>query len=618
MKNIERRLFSVVLLFAILWSCNDVELESELIDITPDEKIRSKNLINYTCSFDYGMDDVGNPIGGSIGYDNIVSKNDAHYIVNNLDNLQVALENASNGEIVYIEDNAVIEMGDEKTILIPSGVTLASGRGNSYGSCGGLIVANANTAIDGIKFIGDNARVTGIRFEGPSGEYEQSIPHYLYRHGINTNGKNNLTVDNCEIYNWTYSGVVVGGNSYQNINIFNNNFYSIRGEGLGYGVVVGGEGFALIKGNRFYQNRHDIGSSGVRGSGYEASYNYFEGAGHSHNVDVHGGKDHGWTGEDSDIAGKFTYIHHNVFDNNNDNIKLRGIPTYLCIIENNIFKRSSINNAINHSYGEDITYKENIFAWNNVYDWDGNKGNYKGLYMSKNWKNISNNTYLSFEDDELMKYQLGDFDGDGKMEIFKSVKGAWYIADIPTPNNYSNYRNWEWKKINSSGKSVEQLGFGDFDGNGTTDVFNANGQDWYVSYGGSSGWSLLNSNTTTTLNKLRFGDFNNDGKTDVFKTNAEGWHVSYGGSSVWTRINSSSKSVEQLGFGDFDGNGTTDVFSANGQDWYVSYGGNSGWQHLGASGETIDKLFFGTLDNSGIIGDKTNIFTKKSCLLSNS
>ncbi len=400
--------------------------------------------------------------------------------------------------------------------------------------------------------------------------------------------------------------------------MLNNSIHSNRGDGWGYGVAVGREGFALIKGNRFYKNRHDIASSGVRDSGYEASYNYFEGAGDSYNVDVHGGQDHGWTGEDSHIAATFTYIHHNIFDNidpDHPNIKLRGIPTYICLIEDNIFKHSNINDAIAHN--RNITYKENIFAWNNIYDWNGSTGNYKGLYMSKNWESSQNSTtYLPFEDNELMTYRLGDFDGDGKTEIFKSIKrdgssvGEWFIAEIPTPNNYSDYRNWAWQKINSSNKTVEQLGFGDFNGDGTTDVFNANGKDWYISFGGSSGWDLLSSNTTITLNKLRFGDFNNDGKTDVFKANLEGWYVSYGGSSGWERINSSSKSIEQLGFGDFNGNGTTDVFSANGKDWYVSDGGNSGWQHFGTSGETINKLFFGTLRSTGEFGNQTNIFIK--------
>ncbi len=639
MKN---NIYIFTLIFIILnSSCSKTALESELINEIENKKIQSKGLIRNNCLSNYGFDDVGNPIGGAISgdisYDNIIDKSEANYIVDNLDSLRAVLNNKTITEyVIYIEDNAEIIVNDTIALVIPKGVTLASGRGNNNGSCGALIKTPYHIGKEKplFKFKGDGGRITGLRIEGPSGEVEVGQPFYKYRMGIRTNGFDYLKIDNNELYNWPYSAITIDSKSTEKIEILNNNFHSNRGKQLGYGAVVGGEGFALIKGNRFYQNRHDIGSSGVRGSGYEASYNYVESYDQSYgNFDVHG------TTESHDaVAGHFTYIHHNIFKQKTDNIIIRGIPNLMCLIEDNKFAAVNMNQAISHKVlinetNDRMLYRGNLFAWNNIYDWDEVNGNYKELYITKEWNKKENSITIlqpfyrkssdkrrtireprpaspkPFDQDIMMDFELGNFDNDQQTEIFVSVNGNWFIADLPTPNNYSGYRDWEWKKINSSDKLVEQLGFGDFNGDGITDVLNANGKDWYVSYGGNSGWSLLNSNTTTKLNKLRFGDFNGDGKIDIFKANSEGWHVSYGGGSTWTRINSSGKSVEQLGFGDFDGNGTTDVFNANGKDWYVSYGGNSGWQHLKAYGETIDKLFFGTFNNSGIIGGKTNIFT---------
>jgi hypothetical protein len=65
---------------------------------------------------------------------------------------------------------------------------------------------------------------------------------------------------------------------------------------------------------------------------------------------------------------------------------------------------------------------------------------------------------------------------------------------------------------------------GDFDGDGRSDVFYANGHQWRLSRGGVAAFEVLNT-SSYRVPDLRFGDFNGDGKTDVFGIEASHWSV---------------------------------------------------------------------------------------------
>ena len=64
-------------------------------------------------------------------------------------------------------------------------------------------------------------------------------------------------------------------------------------------------------------------------------------------------------------------------------------------------------------------------------------------------------------------------------------------------------------------RGVDEVAFGDFDGDGVDDVFNANGTRWAYSSGGRSSWIELNGDDRRT-NQLAVADFNNDDIADVF------------------------------------------------------------------------------------------------------
>jgi uncharacterized membrane protein len=187
--------------------------------------------------------------------------------------------------------------------------------------------------------------------------------------------------------------------------------------------------------------------------------------------------------------------------------------------------------------------------------------------------------------------RFGDFDGDGKTDVFVSNNGQWFVS-------YGGKS--AWTSLAGASYSIDSLRFGDFDGDGKTDVFVSNNGQWYVSYGGTSNWAPL-AGAGYSIDRLRFGDFDGDGKTDVFVSNNGQWFVSYGGTSNWAPLAGSSYSINNLRFGDFDGDGKTDVFAVTSSGlWSVSYGGISNWTPLaGPGGYSIDRLRFGDFDGDG-------------------
>ena len=56
------------------------------------------------------------------------------------------------------------------------------------------------------------------------------------------------------------------------------------------------------------------------------------------------------------------------------------------------------------------------------------------------------------------------------MTLFRTDGARWYVSDGGTGN---------WQEINTSGYRVDKLAFADFDGDGKTDVFRADGTKWW-------------------------------------------------------------------------------------------------------------------------------------------
>jgi hypothetical protein len=108
---------------------------------------------------------------------------------------------------------------------------------------------------------------------------------------------------------------------------------------------------------------------------------------------------------------------------------------------------------------------------------------------------------------------------------------------------------------------MDTLRFGDFNGDGRTDIFrrDGNGQWWIVSPGVDETWKDLAS-SQLPLSALRFGDFNNDRITDVIAVVGGRWSVSFGGTTSWQPFNSTlGSSLASVVIADVNQNGRDDI-----------------------------------------------------------
>jgi len=170
-------------------------------------------------------------------------------------------------------------------------------------------------------------------------------------------------------------------------------------------------------------------------------------------------------------------------------------------------------------------------------------------------------------DDPTAHLGVGDFDGDGTDDLFLATGAAWYYA----PHGVA-----EWRFINTQTDGIGTLLFGDFDHDRRTDVFTQHGRDWLISWGGASQWEKIN-DSPPLLSEFRIGDFIGDSRSDVFYADGQHWWVSDGGTGPLTMTQDSGYRATSLGFGDFNGDGKTDVVGAVSGKWAVSLSATGGW-----------------------------------------
>jgi hypothetical protein len=163
---------------------------------------------------------------------------------------------------------------------------------------------------------------------------------------------------------------------------------------------------------------------------------------------------------------------------------------------------------------------------------------------------------------------VGDFDGDGVADVLSSRKGYLQVSF-----GTRDRTTWsKWTLVQSSDRAIEQLRFGDFDGDGVTDVFRKDDDNtWKVTYATKDRtarwfeWKPVG-RSGEPLADLGFGDFDGNGTTDVLRSHAGAWSVSYSRKGhdrsrwgKWEKINRSRIPVKLLSFTDIDGDGRTDT-----------------------------------------------------------
>ena len=300
-------------------------------------------LLPSTC---FDANPPAGPVGGGRGYSRLVY--DYDYLVSTKSALLTALGTAVSGEVIYVDDNAEIDMTGEGNMAIPGGVTLAGGRGKS-GSKGALLYTDQFATSPFFLIGGENVRITGLRLRGPDPEVREQAydPNFPLSSCIKTSHPY-LEIDNCEISAWSYAGILLRSAGPNAANIHHNYIHHVQRIGLGYGVCHWGSE-SLIEANVFDWCRHSIAGSGIPEDSYEARYNLVLENAFSHSFDMHGG----WCRQDgTDIAGDWIYIHNNVFlstrsttGHSNTAVVIRGIPLTGAFIYRNWFLHSNIDSA---------------------------------------------------------------------------------------------------------------------------------------------------------------------------------------------------------------------------------------------------------------------------------
>ena len=205
-----------------------------------------RSSFGQNATFYEQLNPTGEPIGGQVGYSHIISPEDADFLVFSRADLLNALHAAQSGQVVYIDDDAEIDLTNDQDVIIPAGVTLASGRGRE-GSQGGLIYSNAlypdQTYVSTFLTGGTGVRITGLRLRGPYGSIGD---HHYDIIGVSNairGAYGYLEVDNCELWNWNKWAIdleVANGD-----HIHHNYLHHNRRSGYGYSIWIRETGTAF-------------------------------------------------------------------------------------------------------------------------------------------------------------------------------------------------------------------------------------------------------------------------------------------------------------------------------------------------------------------------------------
>jgi hypothetical protein len=234
--------------------------------------------------------------------------------------------------------------------------------------------------------------------------------------------------------------------------------------------------------------------------------------------------------------------------------------------------------------------------------------------------------FLALRNERLKDVKFGYFDADNKCDVLAESNGAWVISSGGTG---------QWHPFTQAHAPWDQVAFGRFDPSQrdhragatrpTTHAFwrTSSGQ-WKIAKlsGPDQGWKDVAS-SSFPMSALRFGDFNGDGVTDVLAVEGGHWAISSGAAGRWTRLNRTlGDSVGGLYIADVDNNNKDDLIrmkvkplgsgvagvAAVVLEWEISYDGATPWKPLKsyrfpAAGSPIAAFAgrFGTAPGAGIL-----------------
>jgi hypothetical protein len=158
---------------------------------------------------------------------------------------------------------------------------------------------------------------------------------------------------------------------------------------------------------------------------------------------------------------------------------------------------------------------------------------------------------------------VGQFDSDARADLFFGDGSRWFWA----PNGGG------WQQFGISGYKVADLRFGDFTGDGLTDVFNSANGTWKIVKGVWQPWQTLGSaQLPGSTASLAVADFDGDGIADVaadysYQWNSV-WMMSSGGTATASPFAVNDQHLLDLPVGRFDDNAGADVLSWDDDLWF--------------------------------------------------
>ncbi len=265
-----------------------------------------------------------------------ITKDQATHVVSDRSQLVEAVMTPE--ATVWLPGNVEIDLTGSPSIPVAPNVTIASNRGLDDGA-GGVIKTDEYD--HGLLIADDGScRVTGIQLQGPRNDYFDVPLADLDSYssvGIKLRGQRAI-VDHCEVYGWTFAGVLLGSNSTATQGwVHHNSMHHNQMNHLGYPVELY-NGVHLIEWNTFDHNRHSIAGFGYWTNGYEARYNLVGPNAILHAFDMHHlGENLDHVSESKGMrGGKFVNIHHNVFTlTDHAAFSIQGYPKQFARFANN-------------------------------------------------------------------------------------------------------------------------------------------------------------------------------------------------------------------------------------------------------------------------------------------
>jgi hypothetical protein len=328
---------------------------------------------------------------------------------------------------------------------------------------------------------------------------------------------------------------------------------------------------------------------------------------HTHQFDIHGSGGNGFGGQAGIqfwfAQNAFQYLANNA-------ISIRGRPAVAVYIHDNVFAHEGLeddwgDDAISVDDRDDLDVihlgPNNAIDFDpygryGVCDFDGDGVDDLFLATGQTWWYSSFGefqwTYLTARTTRLDRLRLGYFDADKRCDVLTESNGRWVFSSGGTG---------PWQSLGTFGAPLADVTFGRFDPRirdhrpgitrQTTHAFwRMPGGEWRVTPLTAPDWQPVQS-SSFPMSRLRFGDFTGDGVTDVLAVEGGRWAISDGARSRWQRLNPYlSDDVRSLYIADLNNNNIDDILRVDVNrapgglvdqvTWWVSDDGRSRWRKL--------------------------------------